>query len=50
MKRLLLASAIALLAVQARAALPFVENDYVKASALASKKNVPLFVEAWAPW
>ena len=30
--------------------LPFVENDYVRARELARKKNVPIFVEAWAPW
>ena len=50
MKRLLIAAAIVLCASQARAALPFVENDYAKASAQAAKLNVPLFVEAWAPW
>ena len=30
--------------------LPFIENDYGKAVALAKAKNVPLFVDAWAPW
>jgi hypothetical protein len=30
--------------------LPFVENDYPKAIALAKAKGLPLFVEAWAPW
>lgn len=30
--------------------LPFIEDDYVKAVARAKAKNVPIFVEAWAPW
>jgi hypothetical protein len=32
-----------------REVLPWVE-DFAKASAEARAKNVPLFVEAWAPW
>ena len=32
-----------------REVLPWVE-DYSKAIALARAKNVPIFVEAWAPW
>lgn len=32
-----------------REVLPWVE-DFAKASAQARAKNVPLFVEAWAPW
>ncbi|MDQ3280184.1 MAG: hypothetical protein M3Q69_02090 [Acidobacteriota bacterium] len=52
MKRLL---AIALLACAATAArakevLPFIENDYAKAVARAKAKDLPIFVEAWAPW
>jgi len=31
-------------------ALPFIENDFAQAAALAREKNVPLFVEVWAPW
>ncbi len=31
-------------------ALPFVENDYAQALALARERGVPLFVDAWAPW
>jgi hypothetical protein len=50
MKRLALIAALALLSLSARADLPFIENDYAKALAQASAKNVPLFVEAWAPW
>ena len=30
--------------------LPFIENDYARALAEAKQRNVPLFVEAWAPW
>jgi len=30
--------------------LPFIENDYAKAIAQAKAKNVPLFVDVWAPW
>jgi hypothetical protein len=30
--------------------LPFIEDDYAKAVARAKTKNVPIFVEAWAPW
>ncbi|HYS53325.1 MAG TPA: hypothetical protein VER58_06125 [Thermoanaerobaculia bacterium] len=30
--------------------LPFIDNDYPKALAQAKKKNVPLFVDAWAMW
>jgi hypothetical protein len=50
MKRLLPIALVALAAVGARADLPFIENDYKKAVAQAKAKDVPLFVEAWAPW
>jgi hypothetical protein len=30
--------------------LPFIENDFEKAMARARTMDVPLFVEAWAPW
>jgi hypothetical protein len=33
----------------AREALPWVD-DYSRAVAQARAKNVPIFVEAWAPW
>jgi hypothetical protein len=29
---------------------PFIDDDYGKALAEAKAKNVPLFIEAWAPW
>lgn len=50
MKRLGLLALLLLTAPGARAELPFVENDYRKAAAEAKAKNVPLVVEAWAPW
>ena len=50
MKRFLPIVLLALSALSAHADLPFIENDYRKAVAEAKAKNVPLFVEAWAPW
>ena len=32
-----------------REVLPWVE-DFAKAASLARAKNVPIFLEAWAPW
>jgi hypothetical protein len=31
-------------------ALPFIEDDFPAALALAKSRSVPLFVDAWAPW
>ena len=31
-------------------ALPFIDDDYAKALSEARQKNLPLFVEVWAPW
>jgi hypothetical protein len=31
-------------------AVPFIEDDYARALTAARAKNVPIFVEAWAPW
>jgi protein-disulfide isomerase len=31
-------------------AVPFIEDDYPRALAEARRRNVPLFVDAWAPW
>jgi hypothetical protein len=50
MKKLLLVLLLAATPALAKEALPFIENDYAKALAQAKKKNVPLFVDAWAPW
>ena len=49
MKRLALAALLAITAIHARA-VTFIEDDYSKAVARAKTKNVPIFVEAWAPW
>jgi hypothetical protein len=35
---------------RAKEVLPFIDDDYSKAVAHAKTKNVPIFVEAWAPW
>jgi hypothetical protein len=35
---------------QAKAKLPFVEDDYARALEQARARNVPIFLEAWAPW
>ena len=52
MKRLLLITALLVAATAARGkeVLPFIEDDYATAVARAKAKNVPIFVEAWAPW
>jgi len=46
--------ATAMIAVPSLAAttddLPFIDDDYAQALAQARAKNVPIFVEAWAPW
>jgi hypothetical protein len=34
----------------ATSVLPFIEDDYTKALAEARSRQVPLFIEAWAPW
>jgi hypothetical protein len=33
-----------------KASLPFIEDDYAQALAQARQREVPLFVEVWAPW
>lgn len=47
-----LATAALLLALAPahQGALPFIEDDYRKALGEARARNVPLFIEAWAPW
>lgn len=50
MGRLPLAALVLLWALHAGAELPFVENDFARAKARAVAANVPLFIEAWAPW
>jgi hypothetical protein len=31
-------------------ALPFIDDDYTRALAEARSRDLPLFIEAWAPW
>ncbi len=37
-------------AVKRGSALPFVEDDYVRALGEARAKKLPIFADAWAPW
>jgi hypothetical protein len=52
MKKMMVVAALLVMSSAALAAetLPFVEDDYAKAVARAKAKNVPIFVETWAPW
>jgi hypothetical protein len=51
MKHLLIASLLLIAsAAQAKEVLPWIENDYPKAIARARSADLPVFVEAWAPW
>lgn len=53
MKRLCLSSLLLMVVVFANAAtsnLPFINDDYPKALAAAQQRNLPIFVEVWAPW
>jgi hypothetical protein len=36
--------------VSPKPAVPFIEDDYPRALQQARAKNVPIFVENWAPW
>jgi flavoprotein len=50
MKKLLLLLALLATNAIAKEVVPFIDNDYAKALAQAKKANVPIFVDAWAPW
>jgi hypothetical protein len=50
MKKLLLLLLLTAVPAFAKEVLPFIDNNYSKALAEAKRKNVPLFVDAWAPW
>ena len=40
-----------LCAIAARATkLPFIQDDFAKARAIATERKLPIFVECWAPW
>jgi hypothetical protein len=30
--------------------LPIINDDYARARTEAAKRNVPVFIEVWAPW
>jgi hypothetical protein len=38
------------LAILLLAALPVINDNYPQARAEAVRRNVPIFVEVWAPW
>lgn len=35
---------------ETRGVLPFIEDDYPAALTQARQRQVPIFIEAWAPW
>ena len=45
-----LAHAAAARATPTSLALPFIDDDYPRAVALAKQRQIPIFVESWAPW
>jgi hypothetical protein len=47
---LLLAASLAASAPASPQVLPWIEDDYPKALAQARTKNLPIFVDNWAPW
>jgi hypothetical protein len=50
MKRTLAVAVLLACALSAHAKLTFIENDYAAAVARAKAQDVPVFVDAWAPW
>ncbi|HEX9492093.1 MAG TPA: hypothetical protein VGA33_02415 [Thermoanaerobaculia bacterium] len=50
MRKILLLLLLTAVPAFAKEVLPFIDNDYAKALAQAKKKNVPIFVDAWAMW
>jgi hypothetical protein len=48
--QLLLAASLAAPAPARPQVLPWIEDDYPKALAQARAKNLPIFVDNWAPW
>ena len=47
---LLLSAQLSSAVLAAGAAVPFIDDDYPKALAQARARNLPIFLEAWAPW
>ena len=37
-------------AAQWKRAVPFLEDDFGRALALAKERKLPVFIEGWAPW
>ena len=37
-------------AAERKPAVPFIEDDYGRALALAKERKLPVFIEGWAPW
>jgi len=35
---------------ESKSVLPFIEDDYAKALAVATASKKPIFVDVWAPW
>ena len=50
MRKIILATLLAAATALPAMALPFIENDYAKALSRARTNNLPIFVDAWAPW
>lgn len=48
--QLLLAASLAVSAPSGPQVLPWIEDDYPKALAQARARNLPMFVDNWAPW
>jgi hypothetical protein len=46
----LLLAAAAIAAPAPKEVLPFIADDWPKALAEARAKDLPIFIEAWAPW
>ncbi len=47
---LLLSAQLSSVVLATGAAVPFIDDDYPKALAQARARNLPIFLEAWAPW
>ena len=50
MRKLFAVGLLAVCGTVNAASLPFLQDNYEKALADARQRNLPLFVEVWAPW
>ena len=50
MKKSALSLILLVSAVASGSNLPFINDDYPKALDTAKHRNLPMFVEVWAPW